>query len=87
MVLIYLLLCVMASVDWRTGLGSFLSRAEGARKILNAIWDDFGFLILLLLLVRGHASQFVGIFFLVWVPEPGLVMVPDFALGGIILSG
>ena len=81
MVLIYLLLCVMASVDWGTCLGSFLSRAEGARDNLNVIWDDFGFLILLLVLVRGHASQFVGIFFLVRVPEPSLVMVPDFSLG------
>ena len=37
MVLIHLLFCVMGSDDWGTGLGSFLSRAEGARENLNVI--------------------------------------------------
>ena len=43
MVLICLLFCLMASDDWGTGLGSFLSHAEGVRESLNVIEMALGF--------------------------------------------
>ena len=38
--LIYLLSCEMASDDWGTSLGSFLSSAEAARESLSSFETD-----------------------------------------------